>query len=243
MYSNKYNNEYSDEYSSLDRQARLINNKRKEMRRNVKINKDSFESDMIRGIDASYNDTTFNFLPVGNIYKKKGDFVSGLPTSFDEKSSDSKLSEASELQSKNSVDESMERSFIINSETDLTSTYSILPKKVKKQLRMNTDHLKRYTDNDEKEVLGHLNKCDDCKQQLLKLLKGENHVFPNINTDKSDKKEKKEDKVKEEKEEEKKCETEGSLIGLNYKEIRDIIILIMIGVIIIVFADIFLRRN
>lgn len=96
-------------------------------------------------------------------------------------------------------------------------------------MRLNTEHLQRYTENDEHHILEHIKKCDECKQHLLKLLRSDNHFIQN-------EKEKEKEKPREEIQ-------ESTIFGkINYKELKEVIILIIIGIIIIFVLDIILRK-
>jgi hypothetical protein len=252
MNYNQYNDAFSNgDYAELDKIARDINNKKK-LYKDAKNNNKTFEKDTVKGISAYYGDPNFSFLPMDNHYhKNKGDFVSGLPTPLEDQSCSDTMSKSS-ISSDNlssmynlknngySSDNLSSDDYSLMftpSETDLSSGYSSLPRKTKKHLKLSTEHLKKYKDNDDK-AFNHMMSCLECKQQLLNLLKENNHVFShdtqnntqrntnNINTDINDKTNK----------------DDTTLFGLNYKELRDIIILIMIGVIIIVFIDVFLRK-
>lgn len=226
MNYSKYNDAFSNnEYSDLDRKARELNNKKKNMYKSVNRNNKKFEKEMIKGIEACYSDKSFTFLPINNHYKQKGDFVSGLPTPFDEKSYDTKSSFSDDISKSPTL-------FLPNSESDLSSEYSSLPKKAKKHLRLKTEHLKNYSEDDESSPLDHIKKCDECKQQIMNFLKEEGYVFPNNK---------------------KTTDTvvsvsipniakEESILGLSYKEVRDIVILIMVGIVIIVLIDLTLSK-
>jgi hypothetical protein len=239
----------NNEFEELDKRARALNNKKKNMYKDVEHSNKLFEKEMIKGINACYSDPSFNFLPVNNGYKRTGDFVSGLPTPFDdEKSVDadsvsnykSDSIGISDSDNKYGIDSSDnmssdKKSLFATAESDVSTIYSSLPKKIKRKLKSNSDHLKKYADKDEKSVLNHLQKCDDCKKQLFLLFKNEGHIFPKVVEnnkicqpleDKTDKTDKKED---------------TNILGMGYKELKDIVILVMIGIIIIIFVDMITR--
>jgi hypothetical protein len=200
----------------------------------VKHNNKSFEKETLKGVEAFQNNVDFKFSPMDNFYDDKtqeyrGDFMSGLPTPLDNDSIDSKTYRSDSL-SLNLDDNSQSPDYF----NDITSEYSFLPKKKKNHLRMNNNHLQKYTENDDKEVLNHLKKCAECRGQLLHLLKNNGHVFNNNTTDKTD------NKISNNIN---KSNNNESIIGkINYIEMKEIIILIMIGIIIIFVLDIFLRK-
>jgi hypothetical protein len=265
-----FNEAFENTDNDLDKMARDLNNKKNGFYNNVKKANKSFEMDTIRGIEAFANEPGFQFSPQAQFYdeksrKYKGDFSSGLPTplekngmsedEFSENSRNSKNSGYSSYNSGNNdsfslgkkrgssySDNSNNSEHFISSfdnidnidnidSNDMMSEYSFLPKKKKKHLRLNTKHLQEYSENDDQLILEHIKNCNECKKHLLNLLKNENHFIsqkniqniPNIpNVIDKD---------------------ENSLFGkINYKEMKEVIILIIIGIIIIFILDIFLRR-
>lgn len=217
---------HNNERDNLDKMAREINNKKKyqnNMMKNVSKNISENEKTTIKGIEAFSNDTNFSFSPQTNFYDKNGnyksDFMSGLPTPLDEQSNNN--SDIFTLKSANNYSDKYNDS--VENFDDISSEYSFLPKKKKKHLRLNNEHLKEYSENDDKLILNHIQNCKECKYHLLNILKNENHLLKN------------EKKIIDNKKEEK-------FFGLDYKELKDIIILIIIGIIIIFVLDIFLRH-
>jgi hypothetical protein len=215
----------------LDKMARELHNKKNSMYSNVKKSNRSKDKEILQGIEAFENQPGFTFSPHTSDYK--GDFVSGNPTPLDSDTYD---------QYSNSQDISQGDSFSLggqqNSEhflslsdgncsdsDDVWSEYSYLPKNKKKSLRSNNKHLQKYTENDEQLILEHIKNCSECKNHLLSLLKNDNHFIQ------------KEIDLPKEKDD------NNSLFGkINYKEIKEVIILIIIGIIVIFILDIFLRR-
>jgi len=185
---------YNNDNNELDNMARQLNDKKKKLYTQVKNDYKNQEKETLKGIDAIYSDNSGNFAPSYSDYSLdnyKSDFDSGLPTPLSEVSS-------------------------INYDSEISSEYSSLPKKSKKHLRLHTQHLQRFNEKDDKMILEHIKNCDECKYQLLHLLKTENHIFP-----------KKE---------------QENILGMNYTELKDLLILIIIGSIIIVLLDIFIRE-
>jgi hypothetical protein len=224
MNNNQYNDVFSNsDGSELEKMARERLKKQK-IYNEAKNNRKRFESDVVRGISA-YNSNDFS--PVETIFKdvktynSNSDFVSSLPSVLE--NTETNISETTD-------NNSCFTNTII--ESDLSSGYSSLPKKTKKHLRMSSNHLKKYSDNDDEKILNHIKKCSECRTQFMSLLKqNDNHVMPivqqpiihqpiiNQQEDNSDK-----------------------ILGLKYKELRDVIIWIIIGVLIIFFLDVFLRK-
>jgi hypothetical protein len=245
-----FNDAFGNTDNELDKMARDLNNKKNGFYNNVKKNNKSFEVDTIRGIEAFANEPGFQFAPQTGNYK--GDFISGLPTplednnsindndnfSYNTKNSNDSFSLGNKKESIYS-DNSEHFLSSINSnnsnnssylDNDIISEYSFLPKKKKKHLRLNTKHLQEYTENDDRLILEHIKNCNECKTHLVNLLKNENHFISQKNTQNI---QNTQNLNKE----------ENSLFGkINYKELKEVIILIIIGIIIIFILDIFLRR-
>lgn len=222
---------YNEDFNNVERD---IHNHKKNMHETVKKANKSFEKDTIKGIEAFRSETDFQFSPTCNFIdeksgKYKGDFSSGLPSPLENSSLDSNsyFNDSFSLESGNN---SQSPEYF----NDISSEYSFLPKKKQKHLRLNNKHLQEYTENDEQPVLDHIRNCNECKNELIKLLKrddpeGRSFADLHISTEKHE-----ENKSKKE---------EGSIFGkINYIEMKEIVILIMIGIIIIFVLDIFLRR-
>lgn len=242
-----FNDAFGNTDNELDKMARDLNNKKSKYYNNVKKQNRSFELDTMRGIEAFANEPGFQFAPQINNYR--GDFISGLPTPLENDSDDnfsyntknpdnnsynsnSDNNESFSLNNKKNLHNSENSEHFLssinnsdNTYNDIMSEYSSLPKKKKKHLRLNNKHLQDYTENDDRLILQHIKNCDECKKHLLNLLKSENHFIPPQNVEKYVEKE------------------SNTLFGsVNYKEIKEVIILIIIGIIIIFILDIFLRR-
>jgi hypothetical protein len=235
---NAFNEAFGSNNDQIDNLARDLNNKKKSMYNNVLAGHKTFEQDTIRGIEAFSNEPGFQFAPQSQFYNGKtgefkGDFKSGNPTPLeysDDNSDNNSLSFS--LNSGKSFGNNMQNSANSSSQqyehfNDISSEYSYLPKKKKKHLRLNTTHLQEYTENDDHLILEHIKKCNECKQHLLKLVKNDTHFTQ------------KNEIIKEEIKE----DNSNSLLGkINYKEMKEVIILIIIGIIVIFVLDIFLRR-
>lgn len=234
-------NQFNDVFTNndadvLDMMARNINNQKKTIYKEAKNNKSLFEKEIVRGIDAYYGNTGLNFSQTNNNYN--GDFVSSLPTPLDEQSKQS----ISSLSSKNtnktsSIEITSDKSTLLSinemSDSDLSSGYSSLPSQKKKYLCSNNNHLKKYYEKDDG-AINHIHKCTECKQQLLTLLK-ENHHDNNDNNDNSDNNN---DSI-----------TDNNIVDnnplsfiVNNKEVKNIFISIIIGIIVIICCDIYFSK-
>lgn len=111
----------------------------------------------------------------------------------------------------------------------LSSTYSSLPLKIKKRLRMTSPHLKKYkqSSNSDNDDIQHIKSCDDCRNRLLELLSGTN-LLENIQNNKQI-------NIQPQK-------ASTSFLNLVNPELKDIMVLILVGVIIIMLIDIFVKQ-
>lgn len=234
LLSNAFNNS-NDE---IDEIARNYN--KKKLNNNIEKSNKKFEHETFKGIEAFSNETGFVFSPQTQFYNNDGtyknDFVSGIPTPLDnDNNSNISLSLKSDsfksdslksdnIESFNDLSSAYSFSSPSKKNNDLSSEYSFLHPKKKKHLRLNINHLNNFSDDDDKSVIEHVKKCSDCKNKLFLLLNenNDNHII--------------------EKKEQKELIYDGILENINYKEMRDIIILIIIGIIIIFIFDIFLRK-
>jgi hypothetical protein len=115
----------------------------------------------------------------------------------------------------------------------LSSTYSSLPEKIKKKLKMNSTHFKKnkHQSNTDVSDIQHLKSCDDCRNKLFSLLQNTGVLHhENLlekNTQQITKSSKKQS---------------NSFLNLTNPELKDVMVLILIGVIIIMLIDIFVRQ-
>jgi hypothetical protein len=121
-------------------------------------------------------------------------------------------------------------------ENSLSSTYSSLPSKIKKRLRMSSPHLKKNktqsTNSDDNDIL-HLKSCNDCRSKLMALLSNSNiFTHNNLSTNQNQTNENNKPIQK----------SSNSFLNLTNPELKDIMVLILIGVIIILLIDIFVRQ-
>lgn len=235
-----FNDAFGNINEDLENMARNYNNKNKRTYNDVKNYNHNKDKETLRGIEYFENQPGFQFSP--SHIKDKGDFKSGLPSHLEDNSCSESYGESqiNSLGDSFSLDGKKSEHFVSMSmsdenysDSDVISEYSYLPKNKKKKLRMKSKHLQKYEENDEELILDHIKKCDQCKHHLLTLLKNDNH-FVNKENDKIIQKSFIND-IKEENE-------TGFFGKINYKEMKEVIILIIIGIIIIFVLDIFLRR-
>ncbi|ATZ80447.1 hypothetical protein BMW23_0393 [Bodo saltans virus] len=223
MYNNY--NQYNDAFSNsdnmeLDKLARELNNKRKAHRKAAQNSK-NFEKDIIKGIYAYNDKNQFNFSHA-SCNNSQSDFVSGLPSVIDDSQSFDSSQKQSDLYDKSYV-----------SDEEISSNYSSLPKKTKKSLRMNSEHLNKYKMNDDEQVLLHLKKCNDCKKQLLELLHKKHNIDDNYNYNNNNNNNNNNNEIINNR-----IMDNATFLGLQDSELKNILILIVIGIIIIIFIDV-----
>jgi hypothetical protein len=161
-------------------------------------------------------------------FSTQGDFSSNLPTPLQPKKYDySSVSSLGDNDSKNtfSTNSRLEEfssprdlSNMINMESDISSNYSSLPQKIKKHLRLNTNHLKQYSENDDKNIDDHVKTCPQCRSQLLNLLQEDKQNVNFVPTQ------------------------QNGILNLSAPELKDILILIFAGIFIIILLDVFIRK-
>ena len=135
------------------------------------------------------------------------------------------------------------------------SSFSSLPQKIKKKIKNESPHLLKYKDDNEKDIFGHISKCDECKNQLTDLLKtvvsnqeqinNSRHVHnENENHNKQNYINKKVNMQNQQyNQNSNNIQHDNSQIfGMNTFELKDMLILLLIGIFIIIFIDMFVRR-
>lgn len=231
----QYNNAFSNvENDNLDYLARQINDKHKKINKNTQ---NSFKNKMKEnciGIECLLDSSNERFAPQNlendiSYFSAQGDFSSGLPTPFEKQINKKKNKDkykdkdydSSEYTNKSNKSFTSEKngSSIIKLDTDISSNYSSLPPKIKKQVRLNTTHLKKYTDDDDKIVINHMKDCKQCKKQIMNIINSTNHSLQNINQDQN-----------------------TDVINFNTSELKGVLILVLVGVFIIIIFDIFIRK-
>lgn len=248
----QYNNAfYNNDNENLDKLARQVNNSKKSLQKRIKEEIDQQEKNTCIGIDCLLDSSNSRYAPSNlsdfSFFSTQGDFSSQLPTPLsknkkkrhndtesqftDANSLDSFINSTNSFESNSSLEPlsknySEDRNWrkpYYDCDSDISSNYSSLSPKIKKHLRLNTNHLNNYKESDEKNILNHIKKCDQCKNQLVSLLKSENHIFSGNEIIKSD-------------------VSNNGILSLPSSELKDMLILILIGIFIIIFADIFIGR-
>ena len=212
---------YNKDSKELDKMARQINNKNKK-----KSFKNKFNNVVCDQMSCDPYSNKINFDNNYSFFSTQGDFSSSMPTPLTQPNISSESESDSESYNPLIMAES-ESSFGSLSSIDnnsISSTYSLLPQKIKKQLKMKSNHLNKYYMNDKNDnnTISHLQTCEDCKNQLISLLKNTDLLNEYSNNQPN---------------------TQNSFLNLNITtpELKDVIVLILVGIIIIVIIDI-LRR-
>jgi hypothetical protein len=183
-------------------------------------NSKNFEKNLIKGIYA-YNDQNNFAYSSTSCNTSNGDFVSGLPSTLEDSQSFDNSTYNQNLSKKTpSVSESSSEYDIYKTDDELISNYSSLPKKTQKKLRLHNTHLNKYHDHEDTEVLGHLKNCIECKKKLLELLHSDKNNINNKGINNKD--------------------DVNNFLGLSNIELRNIMFVVVVGIIIIIVIDIFL---
>ena len=268
QYDNAFSNKENDD---LDKMARKINNQRKTsnkiLTKQVLGDMNKKKKETCVGINCLMEPSNARFAPSNlasnfSFFSTQGDFASRLPSPLEKKLLESdKMDVSSEQMSigsldtkylfdKNSSKSSEESTDIISNLSNddnfsdmtdgkyieqfsdsesmyslksISSNYSLLPEKVKKNMKSST-HLKDYKDDDK--ASKHINKCNKCRAHLLHLLHQDNHVFP-ISTELNNVDD---------------AQNKEGILSIGTLELRDILILILIGIFIIIIIDMVVRR-
>jgi hypothetical protein len=185
---------------------------------NAFINKDSDNLDkMARKVNKLQNQVNNDF---DSEYSRSTDTIMKLANSENAKYAPHSIQKYKNNNLPTPIADSENDSFNINNNydsmedifSDITSEYSLLPQKSKRKLRNNTNHLSSYTDNDDDKVINHVTKCKECKSHLMKLLrKNTDNKIIEINDDK--------------------------VLKKTNVNIRDIVLLIFIGIFVIILLD------
>lgn len=104
-------------------------------------------------------------------------------------------------------------------DTDISSNYSILPQKIKNNLKSSLKHINTYNEQD---IINHLKSCTQCKQEIISLL--HNGMPYNMNNGNNTNN----------------LQQHG-ILNLSMLEIKDILILILVGVFIIIIFNMFTK--
>lgn len=244
----QYNDAFSNtENDNLDNLARQLNNKHKKLN---KITNDGFKNQFdtnYSGVKCLADPSNSRFAPPNlendfSFFSAQGDFSSGLPTPFEKQFNKKKKKYYKDSDSSNYTDNNSIESFgsvsspkknlseefgssIAKIESDISSNYSSLPPKIKKQLRLNTPHLKKYDDNDDKTVIKHMKECKQCQAQINEQINNQlmNIINPMMHNNSI-------------------VTQNPGIMNFNSPELKDTLILVLIGIFIIIIFDVFFRR-
>lgn len=137
--------------------------------------------------------------------------------------------------------------------SDVSSNYSTLSPKLKNQFRMNSQHLKHYGGNNDKDILEHTAHCPQCKNILTDLIKSvvaetsvkqfAENQYKNNYVDQTNNKSFNQNISQFAEQNGGKINLDKSdMLGINMPELKELLILVVIGIFIIVFIDIFMRK-
>lgn len=221
-----FNYEESQGQFDLGLPTPIYNQIKKKSKKSEEYNDINLNSDMSNSTDsaftASTQDDSFIDLPF-----KKQDKIKHYKKSAHVKNFESDFSDSS-------LDQMFDPSYM--SQISDISSFSSLPQKIKKKIRNESPHLAKYKDKDEKDVFGHILNCTECKNQLAGLLKtvvsqDENNVCKNTSSN-----------VNQINNQKTIHYNDSQIFGMNTFELKDMLILLLIGIFIIIFIDMFVRR-
>jgi len=274
MLYNQYNEGFSNgDYEELDKVAHAMNNKKKGAYRDAKNNRKKFASEMEYGIN-SFNNVGYTCPTYGNNVSQYGDYVNGLPSSMALRSNDNLSvlsSNASSNASSNvssfvddaSTDIASVPTFASASslppsslpplpsdvESDISSCFSSLSKKMKRNIRSKSPHLKKYSETDDDLVSKHLRKCKECEKTAKSILRKEsaysqtqtNNVPPQPQYQQPPQSQPQSQSQSQSQQLPQSPPSNNTFFGLQPKELKEIILIIIIGIIVIICCDMFLR--
>jgi hypothetical protein len=114
--------------------------------------------------------------------------------------------------------------------SEVSSNYSALSPELKKKIKSNSSHLKKYKDNDDENIMNHITKCDECKKQFANLFKNamsETHLSKYDNSFSTTIY---------------KDDNYLQIFGMEMIEFRNLLIILVIGIFIIIFVTIFMSK-
>ena len=230
-YNNAFSNKESDD---LDKMARKLNNDRKKNKKYkehmlnvVQKGIQQDENNTYDGMEMLMDPAYIRYAPLNNMsefgfFSTQGDFSSKLPTPLTQNKTISEQSDSD--QSITFSDIESNQSFSSLSNIDLSSNYSSMSPKKKKHLRSSSKHLKQYSDNDDAEIIHHLKKCEQCKTQLFQILQKDSHPI-NYQIQSTNNQQQ--------------TEHFGKILNISASELKDVMILLLIGIFIIIVLDFF----
>lgn len=236
-----YNNAYNDNNEDLDKMARRINNRKKNLITTVYNDFNRESDELYAGINLAKSMPEFSY------FSAQGDYSSPHPTPLSGtlikdikrdtiRSSDYESDISSLSGSGFSDSESMQ--FSIDSPT--LDTYIDKAKKDRKNHKHNYiyDLVKKVkhegNQDTEESIFDHIKKCDQCRAKLIKLIQGSQtgslsrnkHIFNDPNELKMDP-----------------IENDDSMFKTFGGSTKEILIIILIGVFIIIILDLLLRSQ
>ena len=144
-----------------------------------------------------------------------------------------------------------------DSMSDLSSNYTSLSPKQKKQFKRNSSHIKKYK-NDDKRIMDHTSNCAQCQDLLSKMVNSmvdnkiknqynqtthdnynaHNNAHNNSNNDSHNNDDSHDIHIANSST----SISKPGLFNINTPELKDLLILILIGIFIIVFVDMFMKK-
>jgi hypothetical protein len=147
---------------------------------------------------------------------------------------------------------------------DISSSFSSLPSKLKRHLKNDSRHIHDMKNKDDKTIINHLKKCIQCREQLLKIISTDSHIFSpesvsNISQPTSSNiRQPASSNIKQPASSNtrqhvtnqptmfqtpvNKIQQNSGFLNLNFPELKDLLVILLVGIIIIVILDIFFRR-
>lgn len=124
--------------------------------------------------------------------------------------------------------------------SDISSNYSSLSPKLKNQFKMKSQHLKNYNDNNDQDILQHTAHCTQCKNLLTDLLKSIVTKNGDNLMNNSQSSQNLQNKINYSNHNNQ--ESKSEIFGVNMPELKELLILVVIGIFIIVFIDVFMKK-
>jgi hypothetical protein len=222
-YNNAFNNDVNE---NLDKMARKLNNDRKKLPHNIKndiLNQYNESTKLINYMSNNETAQPYGFFSTQGNY---ADILNSEKSSKFDSDSESMYLPNSENKSMFSYNTLKSDSNYLN---DISSNYSSLPSKMKYNMRLNTKHLKDYNEKDDNKIIDHIKKCNECKNELLLILTKSHINKSNIKLDSYTN------------DINNKSYNEIINFNISNNELKDIFILILIGIFIIIIIDMFIR--
>ena len=172
MYNNIFSNNLNDD---LDRAALEINEKKNKINNTAMNDFTNQSKELVKGINYLSEPANTKFLPHSFNYadfnnNSNYDSNSNININSNNSENISKLNSDSVFDDDNFDD--------ISDINSIISNKSALSSNVKNTLRLNTSHINNISDNkDDIAIFNHVKNCNECRIQLIKILKTENHII------------------------------------------------------------------